>query len=260
MIRFAFIVASLAKFPAIGAALLGAAWIGGCASGGETGAGAVTGRLQTLGPSDAAPIEAAQLRSDAPQTCVFARIEGDEQARLEIERDAPGEGGRYLQRRWSVTGGERTLLREQHLIARDDGAVLLQEEVNHAEKVEVVFTPALMVVPARLAPGPAEPQKVRMVVHPLGDRSRTRARGTVEQSMTIGAPVRVRTPAGEFDAWPLSSTFKADLGPSKVTNESELWLAAGIGIIAERRRERTTALGIPIRDNREGWVLAEAPR
>ena len=43
-------------------------------------------------------------------------------------------------------GAERTL-KEQRLVSGDDGAVLLAEEINHAEKVEVVFTPPLVVVP-----------------------------------------------------------------------------------------------------------------
>lgn len=259
MVRRGFIPASLAKSLAAGAVLSAAAGLsGGCASDDSTGGAAA--RFVTLGEIAIPATDATSLRSPGALTTAFARMEGDGAAQLMIEREAPGGEGRYVQRRWSIGNGERTLLREQRLIAQDDGAVLLQEEINHAEKVEVVFIPALMVVPARLTPGPADPQKVRMVVHPLGDRSRTRARGAVEQSMTIGAPVRVRTPAGEFDAWPLTSTFRADLGASKVMNETELWLAAGIGIIAERRRERTTALGIPIRDNREGWVIAESPR
>ncbi|MBX3404254.1 MAG: hypothetical protein KF699_12665 [Phycisphaeraceae bacterium] len=253
--------ASLAiRWAARSACVMAAAALPACRSSGAAADGAAAvARFVVLGEAPAGA-EAAEFRAPGGSRAVFAPWESDGSARLEIERAEPDDSGRYVQRRWAVRGAERTLVREQRLVSGDDGAVLLAEEINHAEKVEVVFTPPLVVVPALLTSGVEARQRARMAVYPLGDRARTRARGTVEQTIVVGQTVRVRTPAGECDARTLVSEFRADLGASKVQNRTETWLAPGIGIIAEQRQERTTALGVPIRNNRESWVVIELPR
>lgn len=217
------------------------------------------GRFAVLGVGSA-DLPAAAFRAPDGSRAEFAPWETGDNDRLLIERGEPDARGRYTQQRWTASEGARTLAREQRLVAGADGSVRLAEEINHAEKVEVVFDPPLVVVPAALSVGSESLERARMTVHPIGDRARTRARGTVEQTIGVGPSVRVRTPAGEFVAVPLVSEFRADLGASKVQNRTETWLAPGVGIVAEQRHERTTALGVPIRNNRESWVLIEAPR
>jgi len=44
---------------------------------------------------------------------------------------------------------------------------------------------------------------------------------------------------------------------SRVHNETRQWLVDGVGIVGEKREERTKLLGVQIRLNREAWVLEE---
>lgn len=253
--------ASLAnRWAACSACVVAAAALPAChAPGAAPQAAASAARFMTLGEASAGQ-DASEFRVPGRSLAAFAPWDADESGRLEIERTEPDDQGRFVQMRWAVGDAGRAPVRRQRLSMGDDGAVLLAEEINHAEKVEVVFEPPMVVVPAVLKPGIELRQQARMTVHPLGDRSRTRARGAVEQTVAVGAARRVRTPAGEFVALPLTSEFRADLGASRVMNRTETWLAPGVGMVAEQRHERTTALGVPIRNNRESWVVIELPR
>jgi hypothetical protein len=147
------------------------------------------------------------------------------------------------------------IVREQLFRLGDDGSVALVEEKNHIEKVEVVFDPPLLVLPARIETGATFESSGRMTVHPLGDRSKVKVKGTYDDSGSCEGAVRVSTSGGEFDVWKIKSVFTADLPPSKVRNETESWLSPTSGPIVERRSERTTVLGVPVRKNEEAWVL-----
>ncbi len=232
---------------------------GGCASGTAPPTGAA--ELIEVGACALGAATAEDVRAGDRSRTTFAGWGADSSSRLVVEREPNGKGGAgaYIQRRWLTDRDRRTLIREQFLAVREDGAVVLAEEINHAEGVEVVFTPPLVVLPTRIEDQARTTHEGRMTVHPLGDRSRTRAKGTVKNTVVCGGAVRVRTPAGEFDAWRLTSVMDADLSPSRVHNETDLWLVPGLGMIAERRRERTTVLGVSVRNNSEAWVVIEAP-
>lgn len=150
-------------------------------------------------------------------------------------------------------------IREQHIVLTEGGSIALSSEVNRVEGVVVEFEPPMYVLPARL---PLDGQQcvyenIRMVVRPLADRTLERASGKVRHSVCYEADETLRTPAGEFRAHRLVSRFSADLGASKIENVTTQWYVLGVGLIAERRHEQTWALGIRIRNNREGWIAAE---
>jgi hypothetical protein len=231
----------------------------GCASAPKAPAAAV---LVELGPASLDAMSGGELRAAAGGRAIFADVSDAPQgSRLAIEREpgASGEAAAYVQRRLLIGDGEEKLIRVQSLALREDGAVVLVEEINHTEGVEVVFTPPLVVIPARIEAGEFPAVEGRMTVHPLGDRTRVRAKGPVKVAAASEGGFRVRTPAGDFDAWKLSSTLTAELGPSRVQNETVIWLVPGIGLIAEERREKTTVMGLPVRGNTEKWVLVELP-
>jgi hypothetical protein len=216
------------------------------------------GSLAEIGPVQLGACSGADLRADGTGQSVFMEGEGG-QRKLIIKRGPMLSGGEegYQQQRLLVDGGEEKLIREQKLLVREDGAIVLAEEINHAEGVEVVFDPPLVVLPANVETSATVTNEGRMVVHPLGDRGRVRAKGTVRDTSTCVGSWRVSTPAGEFDAWKLTSSFDADLGASRVHNETEIWIVPGIGIISERRREKTMVFGVAIRNNAESWILLE---
>jgi hypothetical protein len=141
------------------------------------------------------------------------------------------------------------------MIRTSDGSIALALQTNLAEDVEVVFDPPLVTVPAALVPGKSFEQTTTMTVHPIADLKKTQARGQVRQTISLAGNERIRTPAGEFDAIKISALFDADLGATKVKNRTEQWLVAGAGLVAERRSERTTLLGVAIRSKDEFWLL-----
>lgn len=143
-----------------------------------------------------------------------------------------------------------------------DGSAGIVESVNRGENVEVVFDPGLRILPSGLATGVASEQSLRMTVHPLGDRSRVRAAGGATQLVELLGSSSVPTPMGDAPALVMRTLLDASLGPSRVRNETWTWVASSSGVwgatgvvLAERRLERTTALGIQIRSSDETWVL-----
>lgn len=250
---------SLAKAVAACLAIACVALPGGCASSRASPSAAGAATLTELGPATEATVRGQDLRAALPGRTVFGVWDGRGDDRLVIERatSRTGEDAEYIQRRFRVDSTGETLDREQRLRVRQDGAVVLVEEVNHGEGVEVVFEPPLVVLPARVEPGAMTNSTGQMTVHPLGNRARVRAKGSVNERTTCLGAVRVVTPRGSFVAWKIQSTLDADLGASRVSNTTELWLVPEVGIIAERRREKTTVLGLAIRNNTEAWVIVE---
>lgn len=182
---------------------------------------------------------------------------------LRIERDAPApDGAPWHVRRYTTRADGRESLETDYLyILTPEGDVAISEMIEHADRVEVVFDPPLIVIPATLERGDTRTQSTRMTVHPLGDRSRTQNAGDAVNEITYVDNERVRTPALDADApaFParhLRTTMTANLGGPQVRNVTDIWLVDGLGIVSEQRHERTTLLGAPVRNNVQRWALA----
>jgi hypothetical protein len=188
----------------------------------------------------------------------FVPWEAGSAGRLRLTISAADSGAWTIQ--WRASESERSaerLVREE-LWREDDGGLVLTRTVDHVERVEVLFDPPLLVLPARLEPGQVAIERLRMTVHPLGDRSRTRAAGPVVQEVADMGHDRVRTPAGTWVARHLRSVFTADLSGTKVRNQTDQWLVDGVGLVAQKRSERTTLLGVPVRSTDEAWAILTA--
>lgn len=194
--------------------------------------------------------------------------------RLERERQGP----MIIERRVLVDGSpddeaagdeEAVLLVESRYKVDETGALVLVEEINHEEDVEVVFDPPLVVLPPSLAPGETFEQKLSMVVHPMGNRMRTRAAGPVSQRITFEGVERISIPAGEFEAAKVVAVFQAQLNVARVRNTTEEWIAIAaieglaarqetdadarpvrLPVLAERREEVQTVLLMPSTEKR----------
>ena len=85
-----------------------------------------------------------------------------------------------------------------------------------------------------------------------------RDHGSCEQSVRIIGMSRLSTPLGVHEATEVESLFTATLGLTRVRHESHLWSVPGVGVIAQRWRERITVMGVPVR-NRGGGAVRLPP-
>jgi hypothetical protein len=215
----------------------------------------------TAGPKghrpDARATEHAEAKGDAATGAETATeyLENRGVVRVECERRA----GEIIERRVLLADDEPTLLIESHYRVNEAGELVLVEEFNHEEDVEVVFDPPLLVFPPTLAPGERLEQNLTMTVHPLGDRSRVRARGPVKASITYEGHERIVIPAGEFDAAKVTAVFEAVLNIARVMNTTEKWIAdtGGTPVPLEGKSD-TGGTPVPL-EPLEGtpWMLAE---
>jgi hypothetical protein len=146
---------------------------------------------------------------------------------------------------------ERTLTQ----VVLPDGSLATLREVNRADRVIVDFDPPLVVYPAHLAAGEALEQKFRMIVHPIKDETKVQQQGDAKQTIRYEGHERIQTPLGVLDSFKMVATLEADLGGPQVLNETQEWLAPGIGVVASKEKERTTLLGVRVRANDRWWVV-----
>jgi hypothetical protein len=266
------------------AAGIGVLWLGfglaGCGSrpadaSGEVVTGSQPARALASGPFRVEPLTtpAEPIRADAASVEVVHRVEllswesdgPRPQRRLLIERDERDPGAAS----WTVTrtalqrvgGGndEASPLRSDTYVLTPEGHVAIAEEFNRDESVEVVFEPAMVVMPRDLAPGTPFTQDFDVKVYP-GGKGRTMLKSSGPGSHTIELTGLWRVTLagdGQVEARGVRSVFRADFSPAKVVNTTEQWFVDGVGVIAERRHERTTVFGVPIRESFETWVARE---
>jgi hypothetical protein len=178
---------------------------------------------------------------------------------LVIEREpaAAMPGGRWQTRRLvGPSEGSVKLDSVQTYERMGDGSVALAEEIDEDEGVEVVFEPPMLVIPARLAAGtPPRTQEFKMRVYPKGNRSHVRRQGPARVEIVAAGVEMIDAPGGKRAALRIDSTLNADLAPAKVVNQTTAYYADGQGLIAEREHERTTVMGIPVRNNQSDWII-----
>ncbi len=213
----------------------------------------------------------AAMHADAASVEVVRRVEllswerdgPRERRRLVVERSGPGPGETTWQVKRTalerVGGGadEATPIRTDSYTLTPAGEVAIAEEFNLDEKVEVVFEPAMVVMPRDLEPGKAFEQKFGVKVYPGGKpRKILKSSGTATQTIELTGLWRVTLAEGEqVEARGVRSVFRADFDPAKVVNTTEQWFVDGVGLVAERRHEKTTVFGLPIRESSERWVM-----
>ncbi len=166
--------------------------------------------------------------------------------------------GGWVRTRTRHTGDKAELIAVVSLGTNDSGEVVLFERVDHEERVEIVFDPPLIEFPELLEPGVPFEQNLRLTVHPLGDRSRTRAAGTAVSTVELLARETIRTGLGDIVAWRVLQTFTGSLTPASVQSRTEQWWRRtddGLELVAERSEDATRVLGVPIRQASSAWVL-----
>lgn len=226
----------------------------------------------TIAPTS--PLSAEGLSVKVSRTLIYDVIEPASGSMRVVVRDAPPDchcaGRTWWVREYDGDAAAFALagvkppspaLTEARMIIDPSGYVAIAERIDRDENVEVVFSPALVVLPNNLpgtslgaspggsAAGAKYEQELTMTVHPLGDRSRVKASGKARSTIIYQGDEKLTTPAGTFTARKVVSTLTADLSPARVNNQNELWMVDGLGIIADRDQERTLVFGLPSRSN-----------
>lgn len=163
---------------------------------------------------------------------------------------------------WVVTDTRdgRTITEDLY-VRGPKGDVALVRSTNHVERVVSWFAPALVVMPAELAPGETFRQTSTIKIFPIDDQDNVRDQGPVTQELTLEAEQDFARPAGQAPAMRVRAVFTADLSAADVVKTTDLWFDArekGGGLAGERSEEVVKALGLTIRTTRR-FLVREAP-
>lgn len=143
---------------------------------------------------------------------------------------------------WMVPmiNGDREFLRRGN-----DGELLLVAVEAPNDKAISIFTPALVLAPRQMHMDEIFASSSSMRVDWMDDGGE-RDRGVGERTTRIVRAERIRTPLGEFQTMRVETKFEAVLRLAKAQRSTTVWIAAGIGPIAEEWRARVTVMGIQI--------------
>lgn len=209
----------------------------------------------------ATALDAGKLTVAAARTLVY---DTETDVRITVNQDALPDchcAGRSWWVKYSSggPGGGALPDREVKMTIDASGYIAEVEEINRVEKIEIVYTPPLVVIPDKLPiqafGNAAYQQDVKMVVHPLGNRAHVRTSGMAHNEIRYAGDELITTAAGEFTARKLQTTLTADLSAATSVNTIEQWWSDGIGLIFEKDHEITKALGIKVRENTSTMML-----
>ena len=149
--------------------------------------------------------------------------------------------------------------REVKMVIDASGYIAASEEIDHLDKVEIEYQPPLVLIPDKLPPesqgGASYTQDVKMIVHPMGDRTRVKTSGKAHNVITYLGDEEITTGAGTFTARKIVATLTADLSAARTLDENDQWLVDGVGIVCQREHEETKVLVAKIRNNTTTMVL-----
>lgn len=145
----------------------------------------------------------------------------------------------------------------QHLVEADGGLALALVESPRDDAV-TSFDPPLLAYPERLAAEWTDAAAAMQVDYSDPARGQ-RDVGQAKIRSRVSRTARVRTPMGEFDTVVIESIFTANLRLATAENVAELFVAPGIGPVAEVLKRRVWVLGLPIQSRDAVVVRRDAP-
>lgn len=155
--------------------------------------------------------------------------------------------GATIEDRW---GDRRTYF----LASNADGAAVMTGTTAHEDRATTLFEPPLGVAPATLTQGRPFDARSAMRVMDEHDLRTLRHRGRCERRIVLETSERIRTPMGEFDALRLRVEFSATLALATASDVVVLHVVPGLGVVAEEREEKITAIGFVNRSRRNVLV------
>ena len=136
--------------------------------------------------------------------------------------------------------GDREFLRRGN-----DGDLLLVAVEAPNDKAISIFTPALVLAPRQMHMDEIFASSSSMRVDWMDDGGE-RDRGVGQRTTRIVRAERIRTPLGEFQTMRVETKFEAVLRFAKAQRSTTVWIAAGIGPVAEEWHGKVTVMGIQI--------------
>lgn len=150
----------------------------------------------------------------------------------------------------SAASGRSTLVRGE------GGEIVIVS--NLANKIESVFEPEALFLPASLAAG--EEFERSIGVRSEGPLFGSGSGDGVSRLRGIGTQT-IATPAGRFRAFVIDSELTFGVGPARIELTQRAWIALdepGLGIVAEEGTERVRVFGIAVHSERRVSVLSQA--
>lgn len=136
----------------------------------------------------------------------------------------------------------------QHLVGGDDGSLAIASVDAPLDDARSHFDPPLLAYPQRVLPhGTIEstaPMRVSWFDETRGDRDSGLATLKVQQ---VGC-ASIRTPFGRFETVVIETYFSADLRLAKAVNVATMYIAPGIGPVAQSLHRSVRVLGITIQE------------
>lgn len=142
----------------------------------------------------------------------------------------------------------------------DQGRLVLNRSADFEDRVTTSFTPAMVVLPAKLEVGKPVVSEFEMVVRPMENPGTVKARGRAKNTVELVRFERVRTKEGEFIAARVRTKLEAELNPAKVVNTTTSWFVPELGVVMEQEIQRVTALGFPVRTGDSVWITSPVKR
>ncbi len=146
--------------------------------------------------------------------------------------------------------------REFVSLANNGDISLVAVEAPNDQAISI-FTPPLVLAPRQMHIGEIFASSSSMRVDWMDDRGE-RDRGIGERTTRIVRAENVRTPLGEFQTMRVETKFEALLRFARAQRSTTLWIAAGIGPVAEEWQGKVTVMGIPI-SNDVGTAVRISP-
>jgi hypothetical protein len=206
-------------------------------------AGAIRATTRMLASADLLPADGFDAR--------FRMTEGDDTGAVAVDRTRRENGRLVLVRERDGLVDERL-----HLVESEGGLLRLVEVETIGESMRSVFAAPLPFAPATLTPDVPcvgeSPMEVRAMASGL-----VRARGTARRSLAIVGECDVEHLGVRRVAVVAEFRFDARLDAARAEVCSELFVVPGLGVIAERRREKRVILGILGSTAGETAVLVE---
>ncbi|MBX3358093.1 MAG: hypothetical protein KF745_06670 [Phycisphaeraceae bacterium] len=252
--------------------------LGGCASTSSTvpaptAPAAPSSAFDVVGPAPApadTDLVAIMLSVASNPEITFRPWDPSDTRRVRLARG--GSGGLVDEAGWTETwsilgngeggGGDGGNVQSEDHFRLDTAGIVLLENRDAGERVVTVFVPAMAVAPRGLSPGESRTQELQMSVHPAAKPGETKAKGKAEHTVTFVGfeSVRILEQAEPIVAAHVRARLSADLGAAKVRNTTDQWFAPGVGLVAQRRSEQTSVLGVALRSIDEAWVIDEPAR
>ncbi len=173
---------------------------------------------------------------------------------VEVTRREMLDGSSWITR---TSGDEGEQSAGEMIFRREgDGSVALVSlvadtpEAMASGQARYVFEPPLTMAPARLEVGEMFEHSCDLRIVELDDASSVIKTGSASRRLEVVGRELLELDSGSVETIRVRARFRLQLGATRVTNDSIVWVEPGSGAIAESTRRVVRVLGVPVQDTR----------